>query len=203
LKIVRFIAPAIIIAVFAFLLGQLLGYTSIRMPSDLKDAMYNIPLLGIAVVYYVSPLRHFANSRFYRRVNENIRSRMVAIAGVADKPDKFTWTKVKNIFYNIIDHDESLTKRSESILFNGAIWTTVADVTALSVLFALLSALLWWLGFDGAPTTFVLFVLLALFSTALQVAVTRKHISMGDDQLGQIEQYHKSQVATEISALDV
>ncbi len=203
LKIVRFIAPAIIIAVFVFFLGRLLGYTSLKMPTDLKDAMYNIPLLIVAIVYYASPIRSFANSRFHQRVNENIRIRMVAIAGVTDRPDRYTWNKIKNIFYNIIDHDESLTKRSETIMFNGAIWTTLADVTALSALFALLSALFCALGFQGALTALAAFVLLALLSLALQFAVTKKHVNMGDDQLDQIEQYHKAQVVTDVSALNV
>ena len=105
LKTLRFIAPAVIFFTLLFIVSQILGFTNIGRPENTKDAMYNVAYLALAAIYYVSPLRSWSNGLFHKRVNENLRFRLVMIAGLEDDPKRYSWSKVKNVFYRRIDGD--------------------------------------------------------------------------------------------------
>ena len=201
LKTMRFIIPAILCAVLFGLMSQMLGFTKFQIPTSFKDAIYNAPLVAIAVFYGYSPFRSLANGRFYDRVNENIRTQMVRISGLPDDLNRFRWDRVKDVFYRRVDSDESLKKRSEDIMANGLIWTSLADLTILSALFALASGIFWFLGFKGGAEATAVMALTSVASRLMQDVSTRRHIDLGNDQLKYIAQYQHDAVKQEMAAL--
>jgi hypothetical protein len=201
LKTLRFIAPPIIFFTLLFIASKMLDFTNIGPPLTAKDAVYNVGYLALAAIYYITPLRNWANGIFHKRVNENLRFRMVMIAGLEDDPDRFSWSRVKDVFYRRIDSDTSLKERSGDIMTNGLIWTTLADVTVLSVIFFLGMIGLWIAKFDNAPEAAVVMACIAVASRFMQDVVTARHIDMGNDQVRYMAQYHHDVIASEMSAL--
>lgn len=201
LKTWRFIVPPVIFFSLLFIVSRILGFTNIKPPSNPKDVIYNIPYLAIAVIYYISPLRSWANGVFHKRVNENLRIKLLSIAGVQDDPDRFSWARVKDVFYRRIDSDPSLKERSGDIMANGLIWSSLADLTALSVMFFVATIGLWIAGIENAPDAAVVMAGIALASRMLQDVVTTRHIQMGDDQVRYIAQFQQEVLAEEIRNL--
>ena len=201
LKTWRFIAPPIIFFTLLFIVSKMLEFTKVGPPINAQDAVYNVGYLALAAIYYITPLRDWANGIFHKRVNENLRFRMVMIAGLEDDPDRFPWSKVKDIFYRRIDNDTSLKERSGDIMTNGLIWTTLADVTALSVIFFLGMIGLWTAKFDGAPEAAAVMACIAVASRLMQDLVTARHIDMGNDQIRYMAQFHRDVITSELSAL--
>ena len=200
-QFVRFWIPPLAGIVLYSVLANIVGYTEIELPDSPNEYWFNLPLLAIAFAYYVLPFRKWANSSFHHAINENIRKRLVSIANVDDAPDTLTWDRVKNVFYNQVDNDNSLTSRSEAIRFNGTLWTSAADVTVISILFFIFSIVLWSIEIDNAQIGMPVFGGIALLSLLVQAILTRKHMEMSNDQLDYIDQYRKNEVKTGIQGL--
>lgn len=201
LKNIRLVMPAVIIAILFFVLSRMLGFTKVKMPDNLKDALYNAPLVAIGVIYAYSPLRDLANRKFHQRVNENIRARLVRIAGLADDPNKYEWKRVKNVFYRQIDADPSLGKRSEDIMFNGVIWTSLADLSIISMMFVVFAVILWIAKFDGAAEATAVMGCICIASRLLQILSTSRHVALGNDQLDYMEQFRRDAIIADMASL--
>lgn len=200
LKTIRFLAPPIIILTLYSLAAKSLGFDEIAVPQSAKDLWFNVPALIMALAYYLSPLRSWANSGHHKNVQLNIRTKLLRAGQVTDAGDIST-SKVMNVFYRQIDNDESLKARSEDIMFNGAIWTTLADLVSLSSLFSLGLFIAWLVGALESFGISLGLASLAIGSAILQYLTTQKHIQMSNGQLEYIADHKREEVRADFQSI--
>lgn len=201
LRFIRFFAPAVILVVLAYGTAKILGLTSEDVPVSVNDLGYNLSYLIIAAIYQYLPVRDWAYRPFRKDIDERIRTRLVAISGLPDDQTKFSWMQVGNVFYALVDNDKSLEKRSEGVMFNGAMMTSFADLTAISAIF-LVGNLIAWICGVGAWRAVAILASLLIVSIGMQWAAKRRHISLSTYQLDYIEQQLKPQVVEKMTALN-
>ena len=199
LHTLRFVTPGAMVILFWISSLAMITKSPDLLEFEISKVLYSLPALIFGVVYYVTPLRNAFNAPFFVRVDENLRKKLIEMAGVDDEPNILTWEKIRNVvFYPIIDNDNSLTLRSKQVMFNGFLWTTCADARALSAIFALLTGVLWALKIPSAPTLFAIFTAVFLLSLVLSELITRKHIELGNEQLELIRHQYLEQVKTSL-----
>lgn len=202
LKLVRLIGPGFLILAFAAMLGAVTELWNIPMP-DYEKAIYAPSLIVPGLMYYITPLRSWVNNPHHKRLVERIRSELVSISGFADRPDKFTWRALKPLFFSLVDSDQTLKKKSELAYFNGAIWTTCADITALSLIYLLIAIAMWFaLVIEGALLAAGLFFGLAIIGLLGSLVTTRKQIDIASEQLDVIKYKYTTDVERRIIDLD-
>jgi hypothetical protein len=201
LKALRFFVPAALILVYCSIFGKIVGLWTTPIPDFSKD--YYLPVVvAPAVLYYITPLRKWVNAPHHRRVNENLRRGLVSIAGYPDRVDKYTWKSLRPLFYSLVDGDESLKNKATLAYMNGLLWTSLADSTALSVLYAILAALLIAIGMKEAVVALELFCAIAVVSIIGSVVTTNKQIDIGNQQLEVMELKNKSDIEKRLNKLD-
>jgi hypothetical protein len=201
LKAWRLIAPAVLIILFAALLGWVTDVVDVPLP-DLNKGTYALSLLIPGILYYITPLRSWLNDPHHSRLVEQIRSDMVRIAAVPDRPDRYTWKALRPLFFSLIDSDQSLTKKSQLAYFNGAIWTTFADATALALFYLVASLCLWWLGLEGAQAAAALFLMIAIVGFLGSFSTTRKQMSIAAQQAEVMAFKYKPEIENRLTQLD-
>lgn len=196
LNSLRFIAPGIIIVLFWSILGSLTGDWKIEIPQKLSDIGSYISAIVVAALYYLTPLRDWANRKHFNLISENIRRSLVEIGGGDIGSPLSKWSKLRRLFYRIIDSDASLTIKAKQAYFNGFIWTTIADIKVISLAFATY-ALLYGLIISSQGSLFgsVLFLFVATICWAIGYVVTQKHKAISDEQLKIIRQFHRHTVS--------
>lgn len=201
LMLVRFIVPAALMLLYAKLLGAMTGLWSTPLP-DFEKSSY-LPIIVIpAVIYYVTPLRKWTNAYHHKRIVDRLRVGLVQITGYPDREDRYTWKKLRPLFYSLVDSDESLKQKASLAYANGAIWTSLADSTILAILFFLASMLLFYLGFENAFPAGMAFLLIGAMSFAGSRGCTSRQINIGAEQLEIIDFKYKADVEKRLNALD-
>lgn len=194
LKWLRFVTSGAIILCGFFIFGKITKIFDINIPTDAGDYPKMISVLLFGSIYYVTPLRDWANKRYHRRVSENIRLKMIEIAGLEDKNQYLTWKAVRGVFFFLIDNDKSLKEKSSIAYFDGYMWTTIADIRAVSVSFAFISVIVWFFGVNSSLIAVTIFAFIAVISHVASNFVTKNHIKIGNEQLEIIELYYKEDV---------
>jgi hypothetical protein len=127
---------------------------------------------------------------------------LVRITGYPDQEHKYTWEKLRPLFFSLVDQDDSLKQKSNLAFANGAIWTSFADSTILAILFFLASMLLYWLGVEDAFLAGMIFLIITALSLAGSLVCTSKKITIGAEQLEVIDFKYKSDVEKRLNDLD-
>lgn len=200
LNYLRIIVPGAIFLVFAVVLGAITKLFELPNP-DADALLKSLWVIVIGVIYRFTPLRTWINKSYFDRVNENIRSRMVAMAGLVDDKKRFTWDKLRRIFYDIIDHDESLKVKGQRVMFNGLLWTSCADLTAIGTLFLAYSLILIVSDVHNAAYAAIAFFMAAFMGFIGSVKTTAKHIELGNEQLDLMEEKYAQSVHDRIRAI--
>lgn len=217
LKRFRLIVPGVIILIALYLL-DLPFYDSIARKlgmgvpawSELSEDTVLYLLLVIVVVvlgglYYAFDVRGPFLRDSLRRIRNNIRDQLLApfedddtIAPAAARLRK--GRTLLHIFYHFVDNDESLKQKAKRVYFNGLIWSTTADVMAVSTVSALLSLLLYiasgrthYLGL-----TAVFWAIYVLSAQVILPRVTKRHIELGDNQLEFILVHYRDELRTRL-----
>lgn len=201
LRFIRFFSPAIILVVLSYAIAKVVGYRSEDVPISVNDLGYNLGYLIIAAIYQYLPFTRWAHALFRADIDRRIRRRLVQISGMPDDPDKFSWKRVQNVFYALIDNDKSLEKRSEDVMFNGVMMTTFADLTSISAFFAIACGIAWYFGIPAGRAA-VLLICLTAVSLLMQYLSMRRHVLLGTYQLDYIEQQLKAEVVTKMTLLN-
>lgn len=189
LQWLRWITPGVIIVFFTGVLGQLTGMWStldIHSPIDIEKPTLSVIIP--AAIYYLTPLRTWSNQHYFNKISEHLRMRLLQIANIPDDPKKYTWKTMRGIFFSLIDNDNSLTVKSKIIYFNGYLWTTAADIRILSLSYILPSGALYFLGIGGSIPALMFFVVVATITVPISSRLTRRHRSLGEEQLEIIQQ---------------
>ena len=189
LKSLRGIAPAILFSVLFAPLAPLLPSIPLKLPMPTEWGFLSAGAVIFAFIYATLPLREISNSEFHRRVRSNIDSRLWAIArGALPQPQGWTNREAMQVFYNLIDNDESLKTKTKNIYANGFLWTTAADLRFIGF-----CSLLIHLGYLLAMPNnlsvlggIVLNLVALVLSYIMSETTTKKHISLGNEQLDYI-----------------
>jgi hypothetical protein len=199
LKWVRLVAPGIIILALGYPFYSIILQSSKTNPLPNETIFMGVALV-LGAMYYASPLRLWSNYWFHDDVNRNLVELMVRPAfkgGLVKKdPTLVKFDEVRDIFYHFVDTEPSLKNRAEQAYFNGAIWTTIADVRALSLLFFIAYGLIW-LFFDrnGAAGLWAIICgLLFVISVPLSISVTRVQTKIGASQVEFIYTHKKPEL---------
>jgi len=201
LRFIRFFAPAVILVVLTYAILKMVNVRTDDMPISVNDLGYNLSYLIIAAIYQYLPLRDAAYRPFITWIDGQIRSEMVKISALPDDTDRFSWENVKNVYYWLIDNDESLKVRADDVRFNGAMMTTFADLTIISALFLIccLIALSWGVGAER-PT--LLLAIVMVVSLAMQFVAAWRHFGLAKRQLRYIEQIKKTELIGAMQKID-
>lgn len=201
LKLVRFVVPPILIILFAKLLGFLIGWWNTTLP-DFEKSPYLPTIVIPGALYYITPFRRWVNAPHHNRITERLRTGLIQISGYPDRPDKYTWKRLRPLFFSLVDQDESLKQKAMLAYANGAIWSSFADATALALIFSLLSVSLFWLGTEDAFLASMIFLLIAVVSFFGSRRCTSIQISIGAEQLEIMELKYKSDIEKRLNDLD-
>ena len=201
LKWLRLATPGLILLILGGLLGSVTGLWGLYWPNEPKEAVASLGVLIIGAIYYVTPLRHWSNQKFFTDVTETLRRRMVQIAGENDDPSLYSWKRLRGIFFSIIDNDKSLAIKASQAYFNGYIWTTLADLRVLAALMTIPSVALALLGQTGAWLAAGGFVGLALVTIPASFAVTKTHKTIGEQQIEIIEHNHLNKLREKLRGI--
>lgn len=200
MKKIRALAPGVLFTLYLAVFSYLVLGVDVPMP-DLSKAPYLLIVIIPSAVYYALPLREQANKASHAQITENLRVKLIGVAGYADSK-KYRWDQLSGLFYKIVDSDKTLTTKSQLAYFNGAVWTAAVDSAVLSTIFALASVVGYFFGLQNAFIAVLLFLSIAIFSSFLHRAAERKQISIGDEQIEIIRQDHKDTVEKLLSKLD-
>ena len=200
LKLIRFIAPPVIILAFASTLGAYLGAWEIAIPTSKDDMLFSLNVLIPGLIYYCTPIRSRINQRFFDMVSENLCEGLIRISQLPPNP-KFSWKNLRGIFFSFVDSDPSLKTKAKLAYANGAAWTTLADIRAISFWFMVISVLFCYLGeIKGlfAAATCLIIIGVSYFGS---LQITKRHMDIGNEQLEIIQLNHQAVLRQKMAAL--
>lgn len=198
LKTLRLIVPGVMILTFA-------SFLFLSSLQDLAESLRWVEgLLYAVIVFPIGYLYHVMNIRgpFLRDslslIQANIKEKLTApfrteevIGENIESLNK--GRQLLHVFYNIVDNDESLKSKTQNVYFNGLLWSSTADLMAISFVFVFI----YIIAYVRKPVPHYLFIALGLcivYIFAARVAmprVTAKHIELSSEQLEFIVQHHR------------
>lgn len=203
LKYLRIIIPGLIFLfgiypIYAHYFADLFGLKTL-------DFGY-VTILAIIIggIYYQLNIQRIITKPSHFFITKNIRKHLIKISGLnlnANELKKIRKEKkYMNVFYKILDNDESLKKKMANVYFNGIFWTSTADSFLINLLFHFLYK------YDatdvnGRENLSTLFIILAIFSLVLHVISVFKHINLANDQFHYIETHKQSEINIEINQI--
>jgi hypothetical protein len=200
-KWLRFITPAIIAVGATWLFGRITGLWEFAFPANFEEWAKSLWGLFLGLIYYVTPARELSNRPYFSKVIENLRVNLLRIAEVQDNPGFFTWEKLRPIFWNLVDNDKSLTKKTSQAYFNGYLWTSVADCRAICLIFFVFSLGVAATGNESAPIAAGAFLIIASMTLWFSKLLTKRHVSIGNEQLEIIAQFYRERLRDQVNAI--
>lgn len=176
--------------------------------SDFKIEEYSVPFLIAVVVgtfYYLFEVRNIVTGYSHKRIDLNIKNNIIKLypGNLTDEQLQFLFQKnrLKDIFYKIVDNDESLKTKAKNVYFNGLIWTSTADYFIISLVFAV--AFLVTIPFDPNKKNELLIGAFLTVSSGfiflgLHVLSVLRHIQLSNEQIEYIETHHIITVKTNV-----
>ena len=203
LKTIRFFVPAILVYMLAVLFCWVSDWCSLAVPESYETFAKSIIAAALGAIYYALPLRECANQAYFDRVNRNLVYQLT-LPFIHDPnfPRDLTWRQVRRVFYPYVDNDKSLGHLKVLAFWNGAVWTSAADLRMVSgigvIFFAFVMLVVNLIGnntFGNARGVYAILLLLFLFlmSIVLSELTTRRHIRIGTQQAEQIRLHHRAQ----------
>lgn len=203
LKYLRVLIPGLIILFGLLPINDQLHSFGINLNNYEYNYIIIIALL-LGAIYYQLNIQHLITRPSHYLITKNIFDKLITISSckLSDKQKEFIWKNrfYINIFYNIIDNDESLKQKANIVRFNGIFWTTSADIFIISFLFTILYfyEILPSPNFMALSKVFVVFMTLGII---LHIISVIKHIKLSNKQLKYIEQFLSSEVHKKINEI--
>lgn len=192
LKWIRFFVPAAMLYFVLVAVCWFSHWCELAIPTQYTEITRSIAAIIFGYVYSVSSLREHANRDYYNAVNRNIMDKLTgAFTGDPNVPKDLPWATIRSIFYGLVDNDASLKHQSTLAYWNGALWTSAADLRSISCLACVITGMLMFVAniigdtkFDNARATyfFLFSVLVFLISIWVSKLTTRRHIGIGTEQ---------------------
>lgn len=192
LKTIRFFVPAVMLYFVLVAICWFSHWCELAIPTQYDDITKSVAAIVFGYVYSVSYLRELANGDYYNAVNRNIIDKLtVPFAADPNVPKNLPWATIRPIFYGFVDNDASLTHQKTLAYWNGALWTSSADLRAISCLACVITGMIMVVAniigdtkFDNIRATyfFLFAVLIFLISIWFSKLATRRHIDIGTEQ---------------------
>lgn len=208
LKFIRLFVPGLFI-IFEFLPLLKFAGSNFKINEGLLSYSFlTLFAIGIGAIYHISNVRHFITNASHKRIDLNIQDSLLKLYGKPLSQAQHNFLKekkrLKNLFYYLIDNDKSLTAKSENVYFNGALWTSTADIflvsTFSSIVYLLMGKFIFnsneELMLDGIFLGFI-----AIIAVLLHIMTIFKHINIGNDQLEFIETNNLNELETKIDEI--
>jgi len=209
LKRLRIIIPGIIILILLIPLSvEGFDYKQFFDRINLMQGFIFCVIVSIlGSIYYVLNLRNLTFDKPIKKINNNIKNKLIAFCEHCEiLPENCTLKKDKtlmHIFYQLIDNDPSLTQKSKSVMLNGLVLSTVADVIVITLgfipIYLVALAITKKVHFIWA-TGIILFISILAWLLFLPKA-TNKHISLSNDQLDFIKVHYIEEVIRKLKKL--
>lgn len=212
LKKLRKVVPGTVFLFFSVPIYQFFAEDLFKIDDSLKFSLEGYgAVLAIIIGSFFGTLkiRSLRNDSTHKRINENIKSRLLAEGLTEERTDEEK-ESVKNskllmhVFYHLIDNDESLKEKAKLVRDNGLIWTSTADVAILGCFFSwLYFILILVFGADGLLVSSGLMIgSIGFISGAiLHPRTVNEHISLGNEQIDFILTNHKAELQRRVTGL--
>lgn len=193
LKFIRLFVPGLILVLEFLPLLKFTGQTFKINEGWLSYSFLILISVGIGAIYHISNVRYFVTNASHKRIDLNIMNSLLKLYPKALNQAQHNFLKdkkrLKNVFYNFIDYDKSLTAKSENVYFNGALWTSTADAFIISIFSSIVYIIVGTLIFHNKDIWLwgILFGGIANVAILLHVLTILKHINIGNDQIEFIE----------------
>lgn len=211
LKLYRAIVPGTLIMLEGIPLYQLTTGEQITLFQGYENA---VAVVGAVLAYVIGSLYNLFNSRSvfnrssHEKITMNIKKRVLQIGRTrplsdAERTELLEGRKLLDVFYNLIDSNESLKERARLVRNNGLIWSTCADLTVVGTCFACLylpAGLLYFYppflkwGMGAAAVAL-------LSGLLLHPLAEKRHIELSNDQLDFIDTNLQKEARSRIDAL--
>ncbi len=205
LKFSRLLIPGLIL-IFEFIPMLNILKVSYKVGEGwLSYSFLIIPALVIGAIYHICNLRYTVTNVSHRKIDLNIVSSLLKIYNKSISQNEYNYLKdkrLKHIFYNFIDNDQSLSAKSQLVYFNGLLWTSTADLFILSIFscIAFLIMGLWIFNSDSIWLLGVLYAGIALLAINFHFLTIIRHYKLSNDQLEYIETNYQSELKSKIDA---
>jgi len=195
-----FIPGFLLILVVVFLFKPDVDMTTVFQQEISKNSV--LYFIGMAatiifgVAYYLMDFRMYVMKTPLSTVRENIKTKLLSSLNTKDQS-----LVLKNnvnlmvIFYDFVDHDNSLIEQKKEVYLNGIVWSTLADIRIISIFALILYSIAWfftdiqdYLILIGATISFIFLTLIFL------PVATKKHLNLSNNQLDVILQNHKEEL---------
>ncbi|RNL87185.1 hypothetical protein ED312_10250 [Sinomicrobium pectinilyticum] len=201
LKKLRLLIPGIIGVIIGTYYYWIITGQSIE---EIEFKEYSIPILiaiAFGTLFYLTDIRFLITNFSHKKIDLNIKNHVIKLytKSLTDEQKQFLYknNRLKSVFYNIIDNDESLKKKQTNVYFNGLIWTSTADLVLISFLFALVflvSIMIFKEVADPLLMGGFILILISLISLVGHVLAFLKHIKLSNEQIEYIETHHIKRV---------
>jgi hypothetical protein len=209
LKKLRIIVPGIIIFIFLipFFVKELSFEKFLSGLSVMQGVVFFVIVLTLGGIYYLLNLRKFTFVKPIEKIDDNIKDKITALCEhysvLKENCPLKKGKTLMHIFYKFVDNDESLTQKSKSVMLNGIVLSTTADIIVLASIFVCTYLIAFALtgriyyAYVGA----VLLVISVLNWLWFLPKATSKQISLSDDQLDFIKVHYTERVRQKLHEL--
>lgn len=203
LKYLRILIPGLI-----FLLGFYpiynMYFSDIYKITSIDFSYLTLLSVITGAIYYQLNLQHIITSPSHVLITKNIRKKLISISAISltdsQKKKVKKERKYMHVFYNLIDTDESLKRKTANVYFNGIFWTSTADSFLINIVFYFL----YKYKFTELPKSIEyskIFLILSIASIVLHIISVIKHINLSNDQLGYIRTHYQADVNLKLNAI--
>jgi hypothetical protein len=160
----------------------------------------------LGAVYNLLCLRAAFNGKSHARITANIKNRLLTLRTLplsnARREELCRRGEVMDVFYALVDSDDTLKERAKLVRDNGLHWSTIADVVVLGVAFTSLYVALWFTT-DYTPFLYwcVASAILTLVGLLLHPLAERRHVQLSNTQLEFIANQMRVEAEQKIDAL--
>ncbi len=202
LKYLRVLIPGLLVLVGCIPFFELVTPSIMKELPFIKLSYISLVSILIGSIYYqldVSKLvTNFSFKIFGGNINKGILKIYNEPLNKEEKKYLSNHKNIRNVFYNLVDNDNSLSIRSKNIYFNGIFWTSSADAFIISIIFIIIYSLS---GIKNAEEIRVIFSYTAGIALLLHIITVNKHVKLQVDQLDYIETNYYNEVKTKLNEL--
>lgn len=161
----------------------------------LATGTYMVVAFTIGAFYYTLNIRYYFLRQSLGAIHENIKEKLLEpfknTPSIYNHKEKLKAGNIliNNCFYPLIDNNETLKEKAKNVHLNGLIWTTIADISAISIIYCLINFACWLVLTNTHFIIWSIIFLLVyiLFSQIGMKRITSLHIEKSNEQLDFIQ----------------
>jgi hypothetical protein len=200
--------------------GALAAFVALTLFNPALDGEYIAEVLhkweGLVVVlclllgfpYRVFDVRNLFLGEFFKQVNENIADKLLAIVrrkrSLSKEQQEFLREdrRLMQVFYRMIDNDESLKAKTTGVYFNGYLTTLGVDIVTVGGIAAILHAVAWARSGATLHLEWVVgCIAIALVAWVIFRQSIKRHVALSNEQLSFIGNFYADKVCESVDAI--